>query len=473
MCLKTIKTKMLFNIQKLKFVSQAKIIILLLTTITFFIITSFTNIFLKKDILRKQFEAKQAIVNLQSYNAKTVLLKSSDMASSNEWIEVNISSSKKGDIIILANKSGTVFFSKGSKNITEKELQELTKNILQQNIESPIYISFKNIKYMPVVSEENESGLFVICLTPKKQIESTITPSVNVSILIGITLVLLSTLLISFLIRYFTRPLLFLSEKINRLATGDFSVTTNIRGCKEIEKLSTDFNKMVEQINDLIQTDYVAKIEWKNAQFEAFKAKMNPHFLNNTLQTISAEAIENNQMKIYDMVVSLSSILNYVMQEQDTVTLETEVNHTTDYLLIQKQRFENRLTYAIDIDKKINLLIVPKISIMCLVENAILHGISKTTKDMHIQISASIEQNTLIITVTDDGDGIPEETLQALQKSLTDSSKASKQQVNGLKNLSNRLKFLYGDSAKLSVYSTVFTGTTIIIELDISKEQKK
>ncbi len=239
----------------------------------------------------------------------------------------------------------------------------------------------------------------------------------------------------------------------------------NIQGSSEISLLSDAYNNMIQKIEDLIEKNYVNDLAKKNAQLVALKAQINPHFLYNTLQTISAEAIENNQEKINDMVMALSSMLKYTIRGEDSVTLNTEMDHVKDYLFLQKERFGERISYNVQIDTDLQLLKIPKISVLTLVENAVVHGMSHSAERLHIEISAEHLDAKLAITVTDDGNGISTENLEEIQRTLESEDWKIDGTSIGLKNLSNRLKLMYGNNARIKVYSTQFTGTSVVMEL--------
>ena len=315
-----------------------------------------------------------------------------------------------------------------------------------------------------------QSGWKLISLIPKHQLDAYTQTTRNIGLLMGFVSIVGSIILVSLFIGIFTRPLSVLSRQLRFVGQGNFKSKLDIGGCSEISSLSHEFNNMIREIDMLIEKNYVAELNWKNAQLVALKAQINPHFLYNTLQTISAEAIENNQQKINDMVMALSSMLKYTIRGPDTVPLETEIEHVNDYLFLQKQRFEERLDYKFESEVDLKAIIIPKISVMMLVENSVIHGMSRKADTLHIFVTAEQRKKGLSITVTDDGNGIENGKLEEIQGSLASDNKTLTGESIGLKNLSNRLKLMYGDTARIKIYSTEYTGTTTVMELPLFSE---
>ena len=144
------------------------------------------------------------------------------------------------------------------------------------------------------------------------------------------------------------------------------------------------------------------------------EAQLNPHFLYNTLQAIATEALLADCQEIYDMIVSLSANLRYTIKGGELVRLQEELDYVDRYILLQKTRLGGRLEVTKKINPKVNLAVIPKISIQMLVENAIIHGMPENGAVLHIIIRVCMENNRLLISVYDDGKGILPEKVKEL-----------------------------------------------------------
>jgi two-component system, sensor histidine kinase YesM len=370
------------------------------------------------------------------------------------WFDKTLSSGQPGELTVLRNKKGNIYYRDVSGIINLSSVE--TDNCLTISAESG--------------DEEWNLTTYI----SKNQLDSYLSETRTITFTVGVLFIIVSVILLTFFIRILMRPLSILAKQLRSTGQGNFKTKISISGCTEITLLSDEYNTMISRIDELIEKNYIAELNWKSAQLSALESQINPHFLYNTLQTLSAEAIENDQMKINDMVMALSSMLKYTIRGPETVTLKTELEHVKDYLFLQKARFENRLTYEILVAGGIEELPVPKISVTTLVENSIIHGMSKTADSVRIEITAEHAGGKLVITVTDDGAGIPADRLAEIQNQLACQDlyeparqmKSREAECIGLRNLSNRLKLLYGKTARLCIYSTQFTGTSTVMEVD-------
>ena len=320
-----------------------------------------------------------------------------------------------------------------------------------------------------VVYNTSNIGYTIISFKPLSTLDKQVAATRNVSFLMAFFAIGIAILLVSIFVRWITNPLSTLAHRLRRVGTGNFTTTTDIGGSREIKNLSTDFNSMIHHIDDLIKKNYISALNEKTARLTALEAQINPHFLYNTLQAISAEAIINKQPKINAMVTSLASMLRYSIKEEDFVTVSQELKHVNDYLSLQHSRFDDRLTYEWNIDEDTLPISIPKISIQTLVENSISHGIGGDVDRISIYIRAYLEGDYLLIKVRDNGIGIPYAQLKAMNDSFSQENMEQNKTIGiGLQNLSSRLHILYTQPASLTVESNpgFYTMVTLTIPVE-------
>lgn len=174
------------------------------------------------------------------------------------------------------------------------------------------------------------------------------------------------------------------------------------------------------------------------AELEALQAKVNPHFLFNTLNSI-ASLISENPAAAESTVEKLSELFRYTLQctANSTVKLTEELEIVRSYLQIEKIRFGNRLEFEITSDDRLNNIDVPALLIQPLVENSIKHGISPEVQGGTIRVEAKYIDNECLISVIDSGKGFANEV---------------KETSFGLKSIRERLTLLYGNKATLNVF---------------------
>ena len=183
------------------------------------------------------------------------------------------------------------------------------------------------------------------------------------------------------------------------------------------------------------------------ARYAALQAQVNPHFLFNTLNTIAVRARDGDGLGTARMVEQLSELMRRTLgrQRAQEVTLEEEIELVQEYLAIEQARFPDRLHPHFDIDETTRHAAVPGFAIQHLAENAIRHGISKRPGSGQLSIKSRRDGDQLVVTVTDDGAGLPLEVESA--------------RGQGLSNTRERLRMLYGAAATLELSTTA--GATV------------
>ncbi|HLO12420.1 MAG TPA: histidine kinase [Pseudoneobacillus sp.] len=284
---------------------------------------------------------------------------------------------------------------------------------------------------------------------------------------IGLLLVIFATLYVSFKI---TSPIRILVKYIQQVEKGNMKVQFESLGNDEIGILGFRFKKMMEKINDLIDREYKLELENKTNQLKVLQSQINPHFLYNALQSIGTVALKNKVPQIYTLVTHLSIIMRYGMNmEEDRVPLLKEINYTKAFLLLQKERFGDQLHYSIDLDPKLNDVLVPKMLLQPIIENYFKHGFENRDGVGEIKIECKRAESELLINVLDNGVGVSERRLEEIDRNLKDKNKKIEGAESniGLKNTYARLKLYYDESATLRLQNLEEGGFLVSIRLPI------
>jgi two-component system sensor histidine kinase YesM len=306
-------------------------------------------------------------------------------------------------------------------------------------------------------------------LTPMELLNQGAARTRNINLAIGSGFVVFAILVTVLVANAITGRLKIFYRHIERLGEGNFEPGAEIRGTDEVAHLSRKFNQMVVKINDLIADRYELAINERNAKLKALEAQINPHFLYNSLQAISTEAIVNDMNSIHGMVDALASSLRYCFHDGETVKLSDELEHISNYLLLQHARFGSRLNVTERVEEEALGCIIPKMSLQILLENAIEHGLEQMTGSIHIEISGFVRGNRLTLRIADDGPGIDPDRLQQIKDGFNDDYWAYGDGI-GLKNLYSRLKLMFGPDASLEIRSGGNGGTTVEIGLAAREE---
>jgi two-component system LytT family sensor kinase/two-component system sensor histidine kinase LytS len=206
----------------------------------------------------------------------------------------------------------------------------------------------------------------------------------------------------------------------------------------------------------LAEIDEQRKMREK-AELKVLRAQINPHFLFNTINIIMSFC-RTDPDKARSLLGSLATLMQRAYSNQeDFLTLQDELTAVTAYLEIARSRFGDRLDIAVHVDDSANTALVPALSLQPLVENALNHGLFPKLGHCLLAIDASIEATALIITVTDNGVGIPTEILTQIKAGNSDGI--------GLLNVHRRLTSLYGPEYGLSITSEPPFGTEIRLQI--------
>lgn len=237
----------------------------------------------------------------------------------------------------------------------------------------------------------------------------------------------------------------------------------------EVGMLYKSFNSMMKRINKLVADVYESSSKQKNAELKVLQAQINPHFIYNTLDAINWMALCKNEDDIVTMVSSLAYIMRYsIKNPDDKVKLEEEVMHVEKYVSIQAIRYDNMFDVEYEIDPCILEYKVPKFIIQPLVENAVIHGLKKVKRRGKIRISGKHTENSIEISVKDNGEGADIQELNNYLDgkitSLVDSDGF------GIKNVDQRIKLNYGENYGLSYRSNMEDGITAVIIIPANEQ---
>ena len=260
-----------------------------------------------------------------------------------------------------------------------------------------------------VFSTSTITGWTFISTTPVKELLSDVYSIRNILIMILIIFIIFLGFLCYILPRSITMPIEKLSQTIEIVQKGCFTVSVDNTNNDEIGSLSRSFNVMIKKLNELVLE--VKEKEKEKSKFElvALQSQINPHFMYNTLNSIKFIAGLNKQTAIKNMVSALINLLKNAAKNNDgLISLEEEMYLLQDYIYIQNIRFGNfNIVYHIPEEYK-NYKII-KFTLQPIIENSILHGFSENGMFGEVHIYAFIKDEKLYIVVRDNGRGMDKE----------------------------------------------------------------
>ncbi|MBW7474686.1 histidine kinase [Paenibacillus oenotherae] len=284
---------------------------------------------------------------------------------------------------------------------------------------------------------------------------------------IFLVIVVAATLYISY---HFTNPIKKLISSMNQIQSGNLKVDIEVKGNDEFSILARRFDSMMQTITDLIMREYKLEIANKTNQMKAMQAQINPHFLNNALQSIGTLALHHQAPKVYSLISSLAKMMRYGMNTNEAIVpLSEEISHVKAYMELQKQRFGNKLMVSFDIEEGTLGIQVPKIILQPLVENVFKHSFEPLGEVGEILIlSKWSAEHELVIIVQDDGLGMEAGRLGELQQKL---DKPSSQMMPdgqdniGLSNVLLRLRLHFSEDVRMIVANQQPRGFSVTLHI--------
>lgn len=288
---------------------------------------------------------------------------------------------------------------------------------------------------------------------------------------------IMAILLIYYFSRLLTGRMLQLSKHISKVGSGNLGATLVIDGKDEIGQLARQFNHMVRNINDLM-SEVQESNRQKNAillkqneiKFKMMASQINPHFLFNALESIRMKAHVRGQADISQVVRLLGKMMRKNLEVGNRrISLQSELETVSCYLVIQKFRYDDRLAYELHIDPKADLVQIPPLIIQPLVENSVVHGLENRIDGGMVRVDVRIEDGLLKVQVSDNGAGISKTRMHEIRQMLESKDDYESNNI-GMRNIHLRLKLTYGPECGLTLASQEGFGTQISFEIPLRSD---
>ena len=237
---------------------------------------------------------------------------------------------------------------------------------------------------------------------------------------------------------------------------------------------------VLERFDNLVSRERAIELSTRQAELLALQNQINPHFLYNTLDAIRGDALCLGVDNIADITEALSTYFHYTITNAGTlVFLTDELENVENYFMIQQYRFGDKLKMTIDIPDSPEMLLMqcPKLMLQPIVENSIIHGLETKKGVGTVNISILLTDRNVLINVSDDGVGIEENELDAINNRLRYISLIHQTEEGGshhglaLINVCRRIKLLFGEQYGIQVYSIRNMGTDVRITLPYIKKR--
>ena len=261
-----------------------------------------------------------------------------------------------------------------------------------------------------------------------------------------------------------TSSLNILVGTMKKAETGKLSVRTKVseKMLPEVQTIATQFNHMMEKVEQSVRGERSALEKQKNAEIEALEAQINPHFLYNTLDTINWMAIDEDQFEISNAIMALATILRYGIDKSNSVVaVREEGEWLRQYIFLQQTRLKEQFVCEIHIAPEVQDWKIHKLLLQPFVENAFIHGFKGKEGEHRLEILLLEEERRLRIEIKDNGVGMPPEIVR--QVNCGGLLSGETEGHIGMRNALRRLKMYYGELSEIALESVIGEYTSVRI----------
>ncbi|MBH5318936.1 sensor histidine kinase [Paenibacillus sp. GSMTC-2017] len=398
--------------------------------------------------------------------------------------------SSMNNLMIKPESRTYIFAASGTLLVSSHPEEKVESSWLIDHSQYPFGESVLNVStsnHLILTANDSKLGWKLLSITPKPVAKVEQAAANRYFIIVTIIIIMVAIAIAYFLSRSVSKPIKSIVQEVRRVERGDLS--TNLHASdsyEEINYLNEHFNRMVNEINGLVERNKIATASEKNAQIHALQSQVNPHFLYNTLDMIYWLLDEKENERLSNLILSLSCMFRYSSDWRSSVaTLGDELEQIKHYMTIISARSDGRIHVNHHIDNKSLMVSLPKMTLQPLIENAVIHGLSGRTGEGAITLTSTEEGQKVFIYIHDNGVGISEEKLVELKNSLARAERLEWNELleeerqsmtvepaiygtshgsgAGFLNVHRRLVLEFGAGYGLRVESKENNGTTIIV----------
>lgn len=393
----------------------------------------------------KNFFISRKLKNLYKQDQENVIMVSMNGSTLNE-IFSELSNLTPGMIVFTNDKNELIY---SNSPIDDTLLQLLDQEQFQ----------YEQNTWMHCSETMEEYPLTIHVMLSTSYITKQITAFIFVSIICYMIGLLISYLLFQRNNKWIKDPVLHIQSVLKEMKKGNLYSRCENMDILEFDNIGTAINGMAHRLQEKIKNEYELSIAQKNLQFQALQSQIQPHFIINTIYSfITLNQIGETEL-LNDAFYSFAHLLRYVLNRDNNTTLEKELDFLNNYCSLHQLRFGHRIRFEISCDETLHSLVLPKLILQPLVENAVIHGIEPSETPCFLEISAKKYQDTVYLIIEDNGVGFTTEQL---------SSPTS----IGIKNVETRIR-IWNEYAKLYIYRIDGRSIqTIIIPMPTQGEEE-
>ena len=347
----------------------------------------------------------------------------------------------EGSVLAIKDEQGNILYQSGvlPNGLNAENIPESHYLTIKETMSQP---AWELVAYVPTTIMERDSmkvRMFII----------------GICLLCGIVFTFAGI----FISRYFSIRMTKIVSVLNAFREGDLHKRMTYKGKDEFSQIAVALNEMGQNIGDLIQEVYMTQIQKKEAELESLQAQINPHFLYNTLSSISRLAKFGETDKLHRMVMDLAKFYRLALNDgQMIISVHKELEQAKAYIDIQKIKYGDRMEVMFDIDPDILSYRTVKLVLQPFIENVLEHAWCGDR--IHIRVVGKKERNEIVFRIIDDGVGTTAERIRQIFD-IRDHVNAG----YGIRNVDQRIKLHYGAQYGISIFSRLGVGTSVTIRI--------
>ncbi len=359
------------------------------------------------------------------------------------------------DILLLDSLWHTVYH-------TQPSQEDATASALRTQLLADLPLTGTNGEYYFHTAAHKLTGFTLILQQPKTFTSPVVHTIYAVSGLMSFLCLLLCLWCAWVLSHHLSEPVKLLDAAMAQVEQGNYDIHMTTDREDELGRLTTRFNHMADEYRANLTRSVHRQKELNDTQLRMMQAQLNPHFLYNTLDTMKWLGVAHQVPQVATLATDLATILRAGISGSEFITLDDELELIDRYLDIQALRFEDRFTCEMDIPERFRGCLVPKLLLQPLVENALLHGVADQD-DGYIKLWTEEQDGDLLLCVSDNGCGIPDDILTRLNSKTYDMPQGHL----GLFNVSTIIRLHFGETYGISAESHPGEGSCVRLRLPI------
>lgn len=359
----------------------------------------------------------------------------------------------KGEILVLT-PDGQVMSDSSNRYYGKpfpymKQIGSLKPSVM---LDEPSYVS---------TLTQSKAGYFVVGIMPKSTVAEAYAGIKRTIILISVVCIAVAVIIPSAVIFNIARRTNRIVHFMRKVEGGDLNARLPDERGDELGQISRSFNDMLDELGRRIDREYKAELRLKQTELAALQARVNPHFLYNTLEVIRMRAMSHGASDVGEMIYSLAALFRNSVSSRTENTLGEELEMCRLYLELFRIRYKDKFAYTVDCAQELLTVPVPKLLLQPIVENYIVHGMDSRRKDNVLTVEAVQEDGLVFVQIRDNGKGIEPDKLMRIRQRLK-LPEVVGQGSFGMRSVHERIRLMHGPGHGLHIESALGSGTSVI-----------